>query len=71
MSYINLKVRKGSPNYSFGYGDSLKLAADSPTLTLAILKLNAWNFVVRCHKWVLPSVLIDVTVLMQVELILS
>ena len=27
-----------SSNYSFGDGDSLKLAGDSPTVTLAILK---------------------------------
>ena len=40
MSYINLKVEKRSPKY-FGDWDSLKLAGDSPTLTLAILKLNA------------------------------
>ena len=41
MSYINFKVRERSPKYSLGNGDSLKLAGDSPTLTLAILKLNA------------------------------
>ena len=41
MSYIDLKVEKMSPKYSFGDGDSLKFAGDSPTLTLAILKLNA------------------------------
>ena len=41
LSYINLKVEKRSPKYSFGDGDSLKLAGDSPTVTLAILKLNA------------------------------
>ena len=46
MSYTNLKVRKRSSKYSFGNGDPLKLDGDSPTLTLAILKLNAWNFVV-------------------------
>jgi len=41
MSYIDLNVRKSSPRNSFGNGDPLKLAGDSPTLTLAILKLNA------------------------------
>ena len=39
--YINLKDRKRSPKYSFGDGDFLKFAADSPTMTLAILKVNA------------------------------
>ena len=41
MSNINMKGRKGSPKYSFGKGDSQKLAGDFPTLTLALLKLNA------------------------------
>ena len=40
MSYINLKVRKWSPKYRFGSGDSLKLAGDFRDLTLTILKLN-------------------------------
>ena len=41
LSYINLNVGKRSPKNSFVNGDPLKLAGDSPTLTLAILKLNA------------------------------
>ena len=41
MSYIDLKFRKGSPEYSFDNVDSLKHAGDPPALTLTILKLNA------------------------------
>ena len=44
MSNINLEIRKCSPRYSFGDGDSLNLARDSPILTLTLLKLNAWSF---------------------------
>ena len=40
-SYVDLKIRKVGPKYSFGDGNSLKFRGDFPTLTLTILKLNA------------------------------
>ena len=48
MSYVNSNGRKGSPKYSFGNGDSLKLEGDFPALALTILKLKpcyiSYNF---------------------------
>ena len=40
MRYIYLKFRKGNPKYRFFTWDTLKMAGDFATLTLAILKLN-------------------------------
>ena len=46
MNSINLKFTKGCLKCIFCTWDFLRLAGDSPALTKAILKLNAWNCVV-------------------------